>query len=172
MLWSLPLATPQYPLPNRPVTDVSGQVVCQAYQYNIANISARVLELDDLHLSVRSLSEVFSAVMDTDQELRSLANLTPESWWRTQWVELSIDALLQYWHLYLTLRAHLQLALAHDEGQQFAFSFVACLDASKELTRRYLSLRPLLPVGFFVNWVRFDRLHHFGQLRSLPVTVP
>jgi hypothetical protein len=95
--------------------------------------------------------ELFNAVIGTDQELRSLANLTPKSWRKIYWSELSADAILQYWHQYFTVRTHLQLALKYDEGQEFAFSFITCLHACQELARRYVSLRPMLSAGFFPN---------------------
>lgn len=151
MMWSLPLATGNYPFPKRPIVDSHGQVNQQSYLYNLADIASRVLELDNIYNSGRPLMELFNAVVGTDQELRSLASLTPKSWRKIHWPGFSIDALLQYWHQYLTVRTHLQLALKHDEGQQFAFNFIACLDACQELARRYVSMRPILPVGFFAN---------------------
>ncbi len=155
MMWSLPLATLNYPLPKLPVVGSQGQVNPQSYLYNLADIASRVLELDNIYSSDRPLTELFNAVVGTDQELRSLASLTPKSWHKIHWPELSIDALLQYWHQYLTVRTHLQLALKHDEGQQFAFNFITCLEACQELSRRYVSMRPVLPAGFFANRV-FD----------------
>ena len=155
LMWSLPIATINYPLPKLPVVDPQGQVNPQSYLYNLADIASRVLELDNIYSSGRPLTELFNAVVGTDQELRSLASLTPKSWQKIHWTELSIDALLQYWHQYLTVRTHLQLALKHDEGQQFAFNFITCLEACQELARRYVSMRPVLPAGFFANGV-FD----------------
>lgn len=153
MIWSLPLATGNYPLPKRPIVDSQGQVNPQSYLYNLADIASRVLELDNIYSSGKPLMELFNAVIGTDQELRSLASLTPESWLNIHWPELSIDALLQYWHQYLTVRTHLQLAIKYDGCQQFAFNFISCLDACQELVRRYVSIRPILPAGFFANQV-------------------
>lgn len=153
MMWSLPLATMNYPLPKRPIVDSQGQVNPQSYLYGLADIASRVLELDTIYSSGRPLMELFNTVIGTDQGLRSLASLTPKTWWTIHWPELSIDALLQYWHQYLTVRAHLQLALKYDECQEFAFSFISCLDTSQELARRYVSMRPILPAGFFANRV-------------------
>ncbi|KAI9728850.1 MAG: hypothetical protein M1834_007237 [Cirrosporium novae-zelandiae] len=153
MMWSLPLGTVNYPLPKRPIVDSQGQVNPQSYLYNLADIASRILELDNIYSSGRPLMELFNAVIGTDQELRSLASLTPKSWWKIHSPELSIDALLQYWHQYLTVRTHLQLALKYDEGQEFAFNFITCLDACQELARRYVSMRPILPAGFFANQV-------------------
>ena len=155
LMWSLPIATINYPRPKLPIVDSHGQVNPQSYLYNLADIASRVLELDNIYSSGRPLTELFDAVSVTDQELRSLASLTPKKWQKIHWPELSIDALLQYWHQYLTVRTHLQLALKHDEGQQFAFNFITCLDACQDLVRRYVSMRPILPAGFFANRV-FD----------------
>jgi hypothetical protein len=153
MMWSLPLATVNYPLPKRPIVHSQGQVNPQSYLYNLVDISSRVLELDNIYSSGKALMDLFNAVIVTDQQLRSLASLTPKSWWKINWRELSIDAVLQYWHQYITVRTHLQLALKYDEGQEFAFNFITCLDACQELAKRYISLRPILPAGFFPNRV-------------------
>jgi hypothetical protein len=153
MMWSLPLATANYPLPKRPEVDHQGQVNPQAYLYNLADIASHVLELDNIYSSGKPLMELFNAVMGTDQELRSLASIMPKSWRKIEWSELSVDAILQYWHQYLTLRTHLQIALKYDEGQEFAFNFVTCLDTGQELARLYISLRPILPAGFFAGRV-------------------
>ena len=62
--------------------------------------------------------------------------------------------MLQYWQKYFTVRTHFQLALIHyGQDQQFACNFVACLEACQDLSRRYVSLRPVAPPGFFANWV-------------------
>lgn len=153
MMWSLPVATLNYPLPKRPIVNSQGQVNPQSYLYSLADIASRVLELDNIHFSGRPMMELFNAVIGTDQQLRSLASLTPKSWRESHWPEISIDALLQYWHQYLMVRTHLQLALKYDEGQEFAFNFFTCLDACQELARRYISIRPILPAGFFANRV-------------------
>lgn len=153
MMWSLPLATINYPLPKRPILDTQGGVNPRSYQYNLVDIASRVLELDNIYSSGRPLMELLDAVIATDRELRSLASLAPQDWWRIHWPQLSIEALLQFWHQYLTVRAHLQLALKHDDGQQFSFNFITCFDACQELARRYIALRPILPAGFFANWV-------------------
>ena len=153
MMWSLPLATASHPLPKRPIVDSQSQVSPQSYLYSLADIASRVLEQDNIYSSGRSLIELISAVSGTDQELRSLAAATPKTWRKVHWPQLSVDALLQYWHQYITVRTHLQLALRYDESQLLAFNYLACLDACQELARRYVSIRPILPAGFFASRV-------------------
>lgn len=153
LMVSLPLATANYPLPKRPVVNYHGQVNPQSYLYSLADIASRVLELDNIYSSGKPLTELYNAVMSTDQDIRSLASRPPNTWRRMHWSELSIDAILQYWHQYLTVRTHLQLALKYYEGQEFSFNFITCLDASQELVKRYASVRPILPAGFFANRV-------------------
>lgn len=154
MMWSLPLATVNFPLPKKAITDTQGAVIPQSYLYNLADVASRVLELDSIYSSRKPLSELFNAVMRTDHELRSLAGYPPKSWWKIQFPGPSVDALLQYWHQYITVRTHLQLALTYDENkQQFALNFITCLNACQELASRYVALRPILPMGFFANWV-------------------
>lgn len=149
IMWSLPLATANCLHLKRPPTSPEGQVIPRAYLYNLADIASRILEQDNACSSGRSLTELFNAVIGTDQELRSLASLAPPNWWKISWSELSVDAVLQYWHQYLTVRTHLQLAIRYDEDQRFAFNFITCLDACQNMARRYVSLRALLPAGFF-----------------------
>ena len=150
MMWSLPLATVDYPLPKRPIVDSHGQFNPQSYLYALADIASRVLELDNMYSSGRPLLELSNAVMNTDRELRSLASLTPQNWQKIHWPQLSIDAFLQYWYQYLMVRTHLQLALKYKETIS---NFSTCFDACQDLARRYVSIRPMLPAGFFANRV-------------------
>jgi hypothetical protein len=97
--------------------------------------------------------EMFNAVITTDQELRSLISSMPKGWRRIDWPELSVHGILQFWHRYLTVRTHLQLALKYDDGPEFAFNFITCLEAFQEMARQYISMRPAFPDGFFANRV-------------------
>ena len=151
LMWSLPLGTSNYSILSRPVVDSHGQVNPQAYLYRLTDIASHIIEQDNVYSSQKSLTDLFSSVMDTDQELRTLAALPPKGWRKLHWTEPSIDAILQYWHQYLIIRTHLQLALKYYDGQEFAFSFITCLDACQELVRRYTSMRLVLPAGFFPN---------------------
>ncbi|KAK4502079.1 hypothetical protein PRZ48_007890 [Zasmidium cellare] len=154
MLWSLPLATSHYPLPKEPLLDYStGNVNAQSYLYSLADIASRVSELDGMISSRKPPSELFNAVMQTDHELRSLASFPGKDWWNPS-NEFSIEAVLQYWHQYYSIRIHLQLALTYDgQSEQFGFNFITCLTACQELASRYVLLRPAAPAGFFANWV-------------------
>lgn len=149
MMWAMPLGTPNSPLPKRKILDDNGQVVPQSYLYYLADIASRIMELDGMYTAGRSGQELFNTVLGVDQELRLLASQVPPSWWRQEWSTLNGAAILQYWHYYLTVRAHLQLALREDQSQQFAFNFVTGLEASRELAKRYVALRCLFPSGFF-----------------------
>jgi len=152
LMWSLPLATANYPLPKQSIVDSTGQVDAQAYQYYIVEVAARILEIDNLVQAGKPMEQPFQVVIETDQQMRALDNLTPKGWQRIEWSEFNIYAILQYWQQYITVRIHLQLALKYD-GRDFAFNFVTCLAAAQELTERYISLRPLLAPGFFANRV-------------------
>ena len=161
MMWSMPLGTGNYPLPSRPLLDAKGAVIPQAYLYELCEISRHTLELDS-HCSLETRTDLFEAAMSVDQELKLLASRVPSAWWTVASLALSVDIMLQYWHRYLTIRAHLPLALIHDENQQYFLSFATCSDASQELARRYLALRPLLPAGFFI--IRLYDLQAFTAL--------
>lgn len=155
MVCSLPLATANYPLPQRPLLDSSGKVNVQAYLYSLAGIASRMLELDGMKSARKPLSELFNAVMKTDYELQSLASSPGNDWWNMKpSTDFPIDIVLQYWHKYFIVRTHLQLALTYDgQNEQFAFNFITCLNACQDLARRYLFLRPAAPTGFFAIWV-------------------
>jgi len=152
LMWSLPLATANYPLPKLPLIDANGQVDAGAYQCAIIETATRILEIDNLIQAGRPLEEVFQVVVETDQQMRTLDSLTPKGWQRIDWPDFNIYAILQYWQQYLIIRIHLQLALKYD-GRDFAFNFITCLGAAQELTKRYIFLRPLLARGFFANRV-------------------
>ena len=153
MMWSLPLSTKDHPLPKRPIIGPQGQVDPKGYLYSLVEIAGRVIEVDSMYSSNKPVMELFNVVMENDRELRTLSSLTPKDWRKIHWTELSIDAILQYWHQYLTVRTHLQLALKHYEGQEFAYNFVTCLDACQDMAKRYTTTRPVLPGGFFANRV-------------------
>ncbi|KAI7084509.1 hypothetical protein KC356_g6662 [Hortaea werneckii] len=128
-------------------------VLTRSYVYRLAEIASRILDLDRMSSSGKPGYEIFNTVMSIDQELRYLANQVPISWWRIDWPSLESSAILQYWHQYLVVRTHVQLALTQDTNQQFAFNFATCMEASQALARRYAALRPLLPIGFFASRV-------------------
>ena len=151
MMWSLPIATANFSLPIRPIIDSQGHFIPQSFIYRLANIASGVLELDNMYAAGKSVLEMSNIVMSTDQELQSLAQLAPKLWWDEHWLRKSPDALLQYWHRYITIRTHLQLALAYDRDPRFLYNFTSCLGACQELVKRYISLRPLLDKGFFAN---------------------
>ncbi|RMY58676.1 hypothetical protein D0863_12190 [Hortaea werneckii] len=151
MMWSMPLGTLHSPLPEREILDSHGRVLTRSYVYRLAEIASRILDLDRMSSSGKPGYEMFNTVMSIDQELRYLANQVPSTWWRINWPSLESSAILQYWHQYLTVRTHVQLAL--NTNQQFAFNFATCMEASQALARRYTALRPLLPIGFFASRV-------------------
>lgn len=123
----------------------------QAFLYRLTGIATRVSELDRISSSGRPVMEMFNHVISTDQELRSLISGTPEGWRRVEWPELSVHGFLQFSHRYLTVRTHLQLALKFDDGPDFAFNFITCMEACQEMARQYISMRPSFPEGFFAN---------------------
>ncbi|KAH0334605.1 hypothetical protein KCU74_g2866, partial [Aureobasidium melanogenum] len=151
MMWSLPVATSSFPLPVRSFIDCQGEVILQAFIHRLANIASKVLELDGVYIQDKPVPDLLSAVMSTDQELQAVAKTPAKSWWLESPTVLSPAAVFQYWHSYLTIRTHLRLALAYDHDQRFLYNFISCLSACQAHTRRYISLRPLLPAGFFAN---------------------
>ncbi|THX25633.1 hypothetical protein D6D12_06797 [Aureobasidium pullulans] len=151
MMCSLPIATVNFPLPVRPIIDMNGEVILQSFIHRLFNIASRVLELDDIHTQKKSIPELINIVMATDQELQTLAQAPAKSWWQEHGSQMSKEALFQYWHSYFTIRTHLRLALAYEHDQRFLYNFMTCFSACQEHAKRYISLRPLLPAGFFAS---------------------
>lgn len=151
MMWSLPIATASFPLPVRPIIDSQGQVVLQAFLHRLANIASKVLDLDGVYTQDRPVSDLLSMVMSMDEELQAVANTPAREWWMEAPSMLTPAALFQYWHSYLIIRTHLRLALAYDHDQRFLYNFMSCLGACQVQCKRYITLRPLLPKGFFAH---------------------
>jgi hypothetical protein len=98
-MWSLPLATANFPLPKLQVTDANGKVRPHAFTYKLAEIASRIHGLENLHYSGKPLMELVNAVMVTDLELRTISRLVPKAWWNlTLGQELTAPVILQYWH--------------------------------------------------------------------------
>lgn len=105
----------------------------------------------DTYLSQRPDSELFDKVLRADQDLRSLRAMTPDIWWSLGPQYGIPDHLMQYWHTYLTIRAHLQLALRNTPESECAYSYMTCSQACRELSGRYVKLRSALPPTFFAG---------------------
>nr|POF13031.1 dehydrocurvularin biosynthesis regulator [Quercus suber] len=154
MMWSLPLGTATSRFSERPLLDSRGRVITQSFLYQLADIASSVQELETMSSSGRSLEDMSQVIMRADQELGALKGRPQKTWWTVGGAQTVVDALLQYWHQYITVRVHLQLALACEEAKNYHVAhFISCLTASQEVTRRYVSLRPQLPPGFFANWI-------------------
>lgn len=123
----------------------------KAYLNNLARIAAAVQDIDDTFLSTQSDREFFDKVFRVDQDLRSLRAMTPETWWSLGPGHAIPHHLMQFWHYYLTTRAHLQLALRNSTESQCAYSYLTCTQACRELAGRYVKLRSVLPLTFFAG---------------------
>lgn len=110
-------------------------------------------EIDDAYVSKAPDSEVFEKVFKAEQFLKSLAAMTPQSWWRLGPNSEATDHILQYWYTYSTIRTHLQLALRNGTDSTHVYSYVACTQACTDLAQRYIGLRGLLPSAFFAGRV-------------------
>jgi hypothetical protein len=129
----------------------AGQLDPRGYLCRLADIAARVHDIDNLSASRAPESELCDKVLRIDQQLRLLATAAPRDWWNVNDSEMSVSLVLQFFHTYITLRIHVQLALKNSENNAFAFSDMVCLDACRELARRYVILRRVLPSGFFAS---------------------
>ena len=151
MMFNLPPGTTAYPFP-MPKTIISdGRIIPQNYLRHLANICTKVQEVDEAYVSQLPETDLLEKVFKADQELRSLSNMTPQSWWTLTQDSPLPDRLLQYWYNYFTVRTHLQLALRSSSDSQYTYSYLACSQAARSVAERYVSLRGILPPGFFAG---------------------
>jgi hypothetical protein len=152
-MFNLPFGTSAYGLPTPTSVMADGQVVAQEFFSYIAIVAAKVQDIDEAYVSRRPETELHEKVLRTDQDLRSLSNLTPQNWWTLTSESRLVDHVLQYWYYYFTVRTHLQLALRHGSDSQHMYSYITCYQASREVAQRYVRLRELLPQAFFAGRV-------------------
>ena len=153
MMFNLPFGTIAYPFPMPQSVIYDGQVITRDWMCYLANIGTKIQEIDDAYLSQRPESELHEKVFKADQELRSLNNMTPTSWWTLTPESQLTDHILQYFYNYLTVRTHLQLALRDGTDSQYTYSRLACSQACRAVAVRYVKLRAILPPGFFAGRV-------------------
>lgn len=139
-----------YPFPtDEPLLLHNHTVVPQAFLARVADIASRVQGLEDLYDAGQPSLELCDKVLQIDQELRVLASMPPKAWWELDPNTLSAAHILQFFHQYFTARAHLQLALRKDGSNTYAYSYMVCTDACRNLASQYTILRRLMPAGFF-----------------------
>ncbi|KAM0701879.1 hypothetical protein Q7P35_010789 [Cladosporium inversicolor] len=149
MMFNLPSATKAYPISHKSVVSADGTVDVQAYIGRLTEIALSVQDLDSVPTSEQQDWDQLSKVFAIDEKLRSLNDMTPSAWWSPLTGQMTPERLVQYWSAYFTVRTHLRLALADNESGRFRLSYNTCLNASQNMARRYIDLRPLLPSGFF-----------------------
>jgi len=155
MMMNLPCGTASYPFPKPKTVFSDGQLLPHALFASLAHIAQKVLEIDDLFVSNADETVIFQKVLNTDAELREIRDQTPVAWWSIPANSLSVDHVLQYWHSYFTVRTHLVMAMKSGASAQYAYSRSVCTDATRNVAQRYITLRSLIPPGFFAGRI-FD----------------
>lgn len=153
-MFNLPLGTAAYAfqLPKRIISD-EGSVITQSFMAHLANIGCRIQEIDEAYIAQVPETELLERVFKADQELRSLGQSTPSTWWSLPPGSGMPDQLEQYWFHYFTARVHLQLALRNSDDSQYIYSYLACSQACRTMAVRYVNLRGMLPAAFFAGRV-------------------
>ncbi|KAF2768662.1 hypothetical protein EJ03DRAFT_116331 [Teratosphaeria nubilosa] len=149
MLFNLPIATAAYALPLENLVLPNGRIAFQSYLCQLAEVAARVNEIDSLQEPALLSANTVEKVLRIDNDLRQLESLTPKAWWNNRSPETAADQILQYLHKYFTARAHLRLASSKDSRSIYAYSYMVCKEACREVASRYVHLRTALPSGFF-----------------------
>ncbi|KAK5108914.1 hypothetical protein LTR62_007716 [Meristemomyces frigidus] len=152
LLIGFPLGTRHYPFAREePFRD--GRVDPQTYLCRLADIASDIPELDDLSSQGAAPAKLCDRALQIDQQLRQLYGSVPKSWWESLGAGPSPDGFLQHFHNYVIVRTHMKLALQDEASSQFAYSELVCMDACRELARRYTIFRRYLPSGFFASRV-------------------
>lgn len=129
----------------------------RGYLWRLSELASRILDRDQNDDEGDAFAETFKI----DQDLHVLARTRPAEWWNV----LSsgrIDAvaagsiIVQCWHLYLSLRTHLPFMLKAREDRRYQYNSTACLNACRDMLRRYAVLRMRLSSGFFILTRVFD----------------
>lgn len=99
LMFNMPVATAGHPLPHAPLLLPGGQVHSQAYFTRLGEIAIQVQQLDGGYGPELSESQKFAKVRDIDQQLQSLAGLTPHAWWNIDPSPqvIKADHLVQIW---------------------------------------------------------------------------
>lgn len=151
MMFNLPAATANYKLPPMQFFDLNGQVVTATYMFELASIAMCTQDIDEELLQGIPYEQVYAKILAADTKLRALASRAPASWWQEDQHSLDARRLVQLLHWYVHVRLHLHSVMRGDAQNQYAYSWNTCVDAGQQNVRRWLSLRSLLPKGFFLT---------------------
>ncbi|KAM0716394.1 hypothetical protein Q7P37_007839 [Cladosporium fusiforme] len=150
---NLPAATKSYSIQHQSLISADGKVSVQSYMSRLTDLVLLVQDLDNEAASDKPSSEQLSRVFAVDERFRELAEMTPAAWWHVSGDQMTAERLVQYWHHYFSVRAHIRLAMADDATGRFRLSYNTCVRASQNMALRYIDLRPLVPSGFFASRV-------------------
>lgn len=154
MILGLPPVTSRYQQAMPHSVSVNGVVQTQVYLCRLTDIVHKIQHLDHLSLSDVSRPECYTLVSELSRELKTLASQTPESWWLGSargTNNVHPDDIVQFLHYYITMRAHLPLALRPGPGGENTFSCLACVEACESMLQRYQFLSRRLPRGLFIS---------------------
>ncbi|KAF2753837.1 putative Zn(II)2Cys6 transcription factor [Pseudovirgaria hyperparasitica] len=152
MIYNVPVTTKRYRTPSvkdHPVS-INGEIQCKIYMATLSDLSLRLQDLDDIAYEEGEESELYAEVLKIDSELRALASYTPHGWWDLPPDGENPECHLQFWHLFITMRAHLPFLLRRDPSDKYAYSRIAGMDACRSVSQRYLHIRRAIPSGFFI----------------------
>lgn len=153
MMFNLPATTRWYKIPRRDLFTPEGKVNAHDYLLTVANVAAKIQDLEYFPQTQEGHAEMFSEVLQMDRELRLIASRAPSGWWDNFASLEPVDRLLQLCHCYIQLRAHLPFTLLQDQKNQYAYSRSICLEACRKNLVRYSITRRFLPPVLFISHV-------------------
>jgi hypothetical protein len=150
------------------------------YNKNLCEIAGLILTRNQ-----DDSTHAFSNTHEIDEKLGSLARQMPPTWWEipTSIVDGSIEEvgsqleriLCQIWHFELETLAHLPFMLRAATDRRYDYSRISCLSASRNLIKRWMSIRKARSMIFVNTLIEFQAFTAaitvlLGLLGSTPPT--
>ncbi|RHZ43217.1 fungal specific transcription factor domain-containing protein [Aspergillus thermomutatus] len=108
----------------------------------------------------------FSTTQRIGEQLDSLAEQMPSPWWevptnilnnRTKEASVQFERVMcQIWHFELAVLLHLPFMLLGATDRRYEYSRTSCLDASRNLIKRWLAIRASQRNFYFSNLLEFE----------------
>jgi hypothetical protein len=108
----------------------------------------------------------FSTTQIIGEKLEGLAEQMPSTWWeipsniphsRTQEASTQFERVMcQIWHFELVTLLHLPFMLRAANNRRYEYSRISCLDACRNLIKRWASIRETKRTFYFSNLLDFE----------------
>ncbi|GIZ46896.1 hypothetical protein CKM354_001000200 [Cercospora kikuchii] len=152
LLLHLPAAAPSSFSKREQVDPRESQNVLQHMMLEQSHIASRICYRDQLDSESDAEDETTRIV----QDLSKLEQALPDTWWRLDRsaihdISTATPVLLQMTHYYMATRAHLPYLFKAKDDVKFQTNARACMQACRDVLRRYFAVRTRLAEGIFLS---------------------